>query len=202
MIPNFNDDRINFVRFIQENKDIFDELLESGKYNLTSNTSEVRNKFNRDYIYEGYRFFKNFSLDDDANVYALTDELDDFNTDGETDIELIINEFERWLHLDIVKQKFEKEYDKKLEKEKRKIKNISRATLNQINEIGVKRRTIKRTSHIKDELTNVGYYPEDRQNAVKGKTYRRVRDEFNRKKKNMGGKNKKTKKYRNTRRLK
>ena len=110
MIPIFNDDRINFVRFIQENKDIFYELLESGKYNLTRDTSKVRTN----HIYEGYRFFKNFSLDDDANVYALTDELDDFNTDGETDIELIINEFERWLHLDIVKQKFEKEFQEKV----------------------------------------------------------------------------------------
>ena len=197
MIPIFNDDRINFVRFIQENKDIFYELLESGKYNLTRDTSEVRTN----HIYEGYRFFKNFSLDDDANVYALTDDLDDFNTEDETDIHTIINEFEIWLHRDKVKQKFEKEYSIKLEKELKKLKNISRAILNQIEEIGVKRRTMKRTSHIKDELSLIDYVPEDRQNAVKGQTYRRVRDEFN-KKKNIRGKIKKTKKYRKTRRLK
>jgi hypothetical protein len=197
MIPTFNDDRINFVRFIQENKDIFYELLESGKYNLTRDTSQVRTN----HIYEGYRFFKNFSLDDDANVYALTDDLDDFNTEDETDIHTIINEFEIWLHRDKVKQKFEKEYNIKLEKEQKKIKNISRAILNQIEEIGVKRRTMKRTSHIKDELSLIDYVPEDRQNAVKGKTYRRVRDEFN-KKKNIRGNTKKTKKYRKTRRLK
>jgi hypothetical protein len=201
MIPRFNDDRINFVRFIQENKDIFCKLLESGAYNLTSNTSEVRKNFNRDYIYEGYYFFKNFDLGDDANVYALTDNLDDFNTTDETDIHTIINEFEQWLHRDIVKQKFEKEYNRKLEKEQEKVKKTSRAILNQIDEIGVKRRTTKRTSHIKDELANIDYFPEDKQNAVKGKTYRRVRDEFNQKK-NIGGKNKKTKKYRKTRRLK
>ena len=197
MIPNFNDDRINFVRFIQENKDIFDELLESGKYNLTRDTSEVKPK----HIYEGYRFFKNFSLDDDANVYALTDDLDDFNTEDETDIRTIINAFEKWLRRDKVQEKFEKEYRIKLEKEQKKVKNKSRAILNQIEEIGVKRRTMKRTSHIKDELSLIDYVPEDRPNAVKGKTYRRVRDEFN-KKKNIGGKTKKTKKYRKTRRLK
>jgi hypothetical protein len=197
MIPTFNDNRINFVRFIQENKDIFYELLESGKYNLTRDTSEVRTN----HIYEGYRFFKNFSLDDDANVYALTDDLDDFNTEDETDIHTIINEFEIWLHRDKVKQKFEKEYSIKLEKEQKKVKNISRAILNQIEEIGVKRRTMKRTSHIKDELSLIDYVPEDRQNAVTGKMYRRVKDEFN-KKKNIGGKTKKTKKYRKTRRLK
>jgi hypothetical protein len=196
MIPRFNADRINFVRFIQENKDIFYELLESGKYNLTRDTSEV----NTNHIYEGYRFFKNFSLDDDANVYALTDDLDDFNTEDETDIHTIINEFEIWLHRDIVKQKFEKEYNRKLEKEQEKVKKTSRAILNQIDEIGVKNRTMKRTSHIKDELANIDYFPEDKQNAVKGKTYRRARDEFNQKK--IGGKNKKTKKYRKTRRLK
>lgn len=197
MIPIFNDDRINFVRFIQENKDIFYELLESGKYNLTRDTSEVRTN----HIYEGYRFFKNFSLDDDVNVYALTDDLDDFNTEDETDIHTIINEFEIWLHRDKVKQKFEKEYSIKLEKELKKLKNIIRAILNQIEEIGVKRRTMKRTSHIKDELSLIDYVPEDRQNAVKGQTYRRVRDEFN-KKKISEERSKKTKKYRKTRRLK
>jgi hypothetical protein len=194
MIPKFNDDRINFVRFIQENKDIFYELLESGKYNLTRDTSEVKTK----HIYEGYHFFKNFSLDDDANVYALTDDLDDFNTEDETDVQTIITEFDKWLHRDKVKQKFEKEYSIKLEKEQKKIKNISRSILNQIDEIGVKKRTMKRTSHIKDELSLIDYVPEDRKNAVKGKTYRRVRDEFN-KKKNIGGK---TNKYRKNRRLK
>jgi hypothetical protein len=57
---------------------------------------------------------------------------------------------------------------------------------------------MKRTSHIKDELSLIDYVPEDRKNSVKGKTYRRVRDEFN-KKKNIGGK---TNKYRKNRRLK
>ena len=116
MIPQFDDDGINFVRFIQENKDIFYELLESGRYNLTSNSQEVRQNFNEKYIYEGYYFFKNFNLDDDANVYALTNDLDDFNTNGKTKIQTIINEFERWLHRDNVKEKFEKEYNKKIQR--------------------------------------------------------------------------------------
>ena len=57
MISNFDDDGINFVRFIQENKDLFKktkdifyELLESGRYNLTSS--------NKKYIYDGYYFSK------------------------------------------------------------------------------------------------------------------------------------------------
>jgi hypothetical protein len=58
MIPNFDDDRINFVRFIQENKEIFYELLESGRYNLTRNSDEARKNFNEKYIYEGYYFSK------------------------------------------------------------------------------------------------------------------------------------------------
>ena len=57
MISNFDDDGINFVRFIQENKDLFKktkdifyELLESGRYNLTSS--------NKKYICDGYYFSK------------------------------------------------------------------------------------------------------------------------------------------------
>ena len=178
MIPNFDDDRINFVRFIQENKDIFDELLESGRYNLTRN-------FNEKYIYYGYYFFKNFNLEDHAYVYALIYDLDEFNTTGKTNIQTIINEFKRWLQRDNVKEKFEKEYNKK-------IKKLNREPLNQIEEIGVKRRTMERTSKIKDELSAIDYVPEDRQNSVKGKTYRSVRNEFNKRNK-IGGMKRKTK---------
>jgi hypothetical protein len=188
MIPNFDDDRINFVRFIQENKDIFNELLKSRKYNLTRN-------FNKKHIDDGYNFFKNFNLENDANVYGLTDDLDEFNTSDETDIQTIINEFERWLQRDIVKEKFEKEYNKKIQREEEKIKT-------QIEEIGTKRRTMKRTSQIKNELSNIDYVPEDRQNSVKGKTYRTIRDEFNKRNKIGGKKKNKTKKYKKTRRLK
>lgn len=202
MIPNFDADRIIFVRFIQENKDIFDELLESGRYNLTSNSKEVRKNFNEEYIYDGYYFFKNFKLLDDADVYGLTDDLDDFNINGKIKIQTIIKEFERWLQRDIVKEKFEKEYNKKIQREEEKIKTLHRELLNQLEEIGTKRRTMKRTFQIKNELSDIDYVPEDRQNSVKGKTYRTLRDEFN-KRKEIGGKKKnKTKKYRKTRRLK
>jgi hypothetical protein len=138
MIPNFDDDRINFVRFIQENKEIFDELLESGRYNLTRNSEDARKNLNEKYIYEGYYFFKNFDLFDDANVYALTDNLDDFNRKGKIKIQTIINEFERWLQRDNVKEKFEKEYNKKIQREEEKIKILNKESLNQIEEIGVK----------------------------------------------------------------
>jgi hypothetical protein len=201
MIPHFDDDRINFVRFIQENKNIFDELLESGRYNLTSNSLEVRQNFNEKYIYEGYYFFKSFNLGDDADAYSLVEDLDEFNTTGKTKIQTIINEFEKWLHRDIVKEKFEKEYNIKIKREEEKIKKLNREPLNQIEEIGVRRRTIKRTSQIKNELSDIDYVPEDRQNGVKGKTYRNVRDEFNKRNK-IGGMKRKTKKYRKKRRLK
>jgi hypothetical protein len=188
MIPNFDNNRINFVRFIQENKDIFYELLESGRYNLTSNSPDVRKNFNKKYIYEGYYFFKNFSLGDDADVYSLTDDLDEFNTNSKTKIQTIINEFEKWLQRDIVKDKFEKEYNKKIKREEKKIKMLNRGPLKHIEEIGVKRRTMKRTSKIKNELLDIEYVPEDRHNSVKGKTYRSVRDEFNKRNKIKGTK--------------
>ncbi len=35
MIPDFHEDRITFLRFIKNNKHIFDILLYDGKYNLT-----------------------------------------------------------------------------------------------------------------------------------------------------------------------
>lgn len=194
MIPNFNDDRLNFVRFIQQNKDIFDELLESGKYNLTSNTI-VRNEFNKEYIYEGYHFCRDFSLGDDPDVYSLLHDLDEFNNeDYQTDIKIVINEFDRWLHRDRVKHFFRKKFNEKLQRE-------INTKLDQFEEKTAKRRTVKRTSQIKDELLDIDYVPEDRKSSVKGKTYRRVKDEFNTRNK-IGGKKNKTQKYRKTRRSK
>lgn len=139
MIPHFDRDRINFVKFIQENKDIFYELLESGTYNLTRN-------FNEKYIYEGYYFFKNFNLGDDADTYNLIEDLNTFNITGKTKIQAIINEFEKWLHRDIVWKKYlKKNTTKKYNLKKKKIKKLNREPLNQVEEIGV-RRTMKRTS--------------------------------------------------------
>jgi hypothetical protein len=60
---------------------------------------------------------------------------------------------------------------------------------------------MKRTSKIKNELSYIDYVPEDRQNSVKGKTYRNVRDKFNERNK-IGGMKRKTKKYRKNRHLK
>ena len=185
MFPKFDDDRIKFVRFIQKNQDIFDVLLESGRYMLTRDTK---------YIVDAYYFFKNFDLSDDANVYALTDDLDDFNTKGQPKIQTIIDNFERWLQSDNVKKYFEKEY-------KEKIKKLNREPLNQIEEIGVKRRTMKRTSQIKDELSDIDYVPDDRKKSVKGKTYRSIRDKFNTRN-GIGGMKRKIKKTQKNRRLK
>lgn len=197
MIPNFDDDRINFVRFIQENEDIFYELLESGKYNLTRNFNKKHIK----HINEGYNFFKNFNLRDDADAYNLVENLDEFNKPGKTKIQTIINEFQKWLHDDIVKEKFEKEYNKKIQREEEKIKKSKRELLNQIEEIGTKRRTMKRNSHIKTELLNIDYASEDKPNGIQGTIYRDIRDAFKKKYK-FGGMKRKTKKYRKTRRLK
>lgn len=178
-----NDARIKFVRFIKKNQDIFDELLTSGKYMLTRDTT---------YILDGYSFFKDFDLSDDANIYSLKYNLDDFNTEGEPKIQIIINEFDTWLERDKVKEYFEKEY-------KKKIKKLNREPLNQIEEIGVKRRTMKRTSKIKKELSTIDYVPEDKEKSVKGKEYRRARDKFYSQK---GGMKRKTKKTRKNRRRK
>jgi len=56
---------------------------------------------------------------------------------------------------------------------------------------------MKRTSKIKDELSDIDYVPDDREKSVKGKTYRSVRDKFNtrNRKKNIGGMKRKTKKH-------
>jgi hypothetical protein len=188
MIPRFDDDKINFVRFIQENKDIFDELLESGRYNLTQNLNEK-------YIYEGYYFFRNFNLRDDADAYSLVEDLNDFNERGKTRIQTIINEFEKWLHGKIVKEKFEKEYNKKIKREEEKTKKSKRESLNPIEEIGTKRRTMKKNSHIKTELLNIDYASEDKPNGIQGTIYRDIRDAFKKKYK-FGGMKRKTKKYR------
>lgn len=90
MIPSFEENRIGFVRFVKENKDTFDKLIYSGKYRS-------------EYVKEGYHFFRDFTLDDDANIAALEYDLDDFNSDdSQTDIRVIIREFERWLRTPFV----------------------------------------------------------------------------------------------------
>ena len=101
MIPNFEENRIGFVRFVKENKDTFDKLLYNGKYRSDC-------KYNPEYVKEGYHFFRDFALDDDANSYALEYDLDDFNSDdSQTDIRVIIREFEQRLHTNPVQTVFQ-----------------------------------------------------------------------------------------------
>lgn len=186
MIPTFEENRIEFVRFVKENRHIFDELLYSGKYRLTR-------EFNKPYIIEGYHFFRDFALDDDANRYALEYDLDDFNSDdSQMDIHVIIREFELWLHTRLVQQKFYKELNITLKKE------IDMKST-QINERiaarkADKQRATGRTSQFKDELLNIDYVHDDRSNSVKGKTYRKTRDSWNKKHKSKTGGGGKTKK--------
>jgi len=182
MIPTFEDNRIEFVRFIKENRRIFDELLYSGKYRLTQ-------EFNKSYIIECYHFFRDFAPDDDANRYALEYYLDDFNSDdSQTDIRVIIREFELWLHTKLVRQKFYKELNISLKKE-------IDVKLTQINERrAAKQRATGRTSQFKDELFSVDYVPDNRPNSVRGKTYRKTRDSWNKKYKSKTGGGSKTKK--------
>ena len=178
MMPNFDDNRMEFVRFVQENRHIFNELLYSGKYRLAG-------KLNLNDINEGYIFLRDFELDDDANAYSLEFDLDDFNNDdSQTDIHVIIREFDLWLHTKLVQQKFRKELNIPLKKE-------IDMKLTQINERRTtKRRTVERTAQIKCELFDIDYVPDDKPKSVKGKAYRKTRDSWN-KSKTGGGKTKK-----------
>lgn len=100
MIPNFEENRIDFVRFVKENRHIFDKLLYSGKYRSDC-------KHHPEYVKEGYHFFRDFALDDDANMAALEYDLDDFNSDdSQTDIHVIVREFEQWLKTNPVQTVF------------------------------------------------------------------------------------------------
>jgi hypothetical protein len=183
MMPNFDDNRMEFVRFVQENRHIFNELLYSGKYRLAG-------KLNPNYINEGYIFLRDFELDDDANAYSLEFDLDDFNNDdSQTDIHLIIREFDLWLHTKLVQQKFYKELNLPLKKE-------IDVKLTQINERrAAKQRATGRTSQFTDELLGVDYVPDNRQNSVKGKTYRKTRDSWNKKHKSKIGGSKTKKRH-------
>jgi hypothetical protein len=165
-IPNFNDDRINFVKFIQKNRDIFDDLLLSGKYYLTRG-------LNNEYIIEGYNFLIDFDLGDDADEYDLI-----YNLDDQTDINKIINEFQKWLKTDKAKTYFKKKFN-------------ANKLLPQLNEKIEKRRTMKRTLEIKDELGLIGLVPDDRMKSIKGKEYRSLKNEFEKKKTRGGNKTKK-----------
>jgi hypothetical protein len=163
IIPRFDGARIAFVRFIKFHRDIFDNLLYSGKYYLTRN-------FNTKYVQEAYNFFINFQLDDDADLYCLMEDLDAFNNDETlTDINIIINEFEKWLSY----EKTQKYFQTKLN-----IKMIN-ALNEKIENMEERRRSIERTLYFKLELLDIDYVPDERINSVKGKIYRTIKEEFN-----------------------
>lgn len=195
MIPNFDDAPVKFTEFIQANKDIFDELIK--KRSLTDG-------FNRNYIHQGYSFFINFNLSDDADVYSLIEELDEFNTGGKGEIKIqkLINAFNDWLNNGKVKQEFKTEFNKKFKQE---LSN----KLEEFKEKGEPmRRTQERTSLLQEEIFGAPYVPENRTDSVIGKKYRTLNEDFNRRNlgENLGGKKKnktkknKTKKCRKSRR--
>jgi hypothetical protein len=200
MIPNFDDDevensRIKFVQFIQNNKGIFDELFTR---NFIKNNNSYMNLDSREIsrVQEGYQFFRNFNLGDDADVYSLIEDLDAFNTeDYQTDINELINLVQRYLRIPRVQKEFKKRFNEKLLSEI----NDQRAKLE---EKRSKARTIKRTSEIKDELVDIDYVPDFRPDSVKGKLVRNVGETWPRTK--LGGKKKKnnTKKQRKSRKSK
>jgi hypothetical protein len=163
LIPKFDGSRIAFTRFIKCHQDIFDDLLYSGKYYLTLN-------FNNPYVYEAYKFFINFRLGDDADLYCLMEDLNAFNNDETlTDINDIINEFEKWLAYEKTQQYFQTKLNIKMKNAiNEKIENMEQ-----------RRRTIERTMHFKLELLDIDYMPYERENSIKGKLYRIIKKEFN-----------------------
>jgi hypothetical protein len=163
LIPKFDGARIAFVKFIKCHQDIFDDLLYSGKYYLTQN-------FNNPSVYEAYKFFINFRLGDDADLYSLIEDLNAFNNDETlTDINIIINEFEKWLAYEKTQQYFQKKLNIKMKNAiNEKIENMEQ-----------RRRTIERTMYFKLELLDIDYMPYERENSIKGKLYRIIKKEFN-----------------------
>ena len=155
MIPEFTGDGIKFVEFIKKNKDIFDELLFSGKYYLTRGTNDK-------FVKEGYSFFIDFEFGDDADEYDLMQLLIRIKEDDKTDDDLMVDEFLKWLQKDICKKYFNKKIKVKLHQEINQKLGI-------FEEKRSKKRTVKRTSRITEELLDIDYFPDDRKNSIKGK---------------------------------
>ena len=89
-------DRLAFVAFVRERKNTIHQLL-------TANVGMTH--FRQSEIIEGYKFFVDLDLTDDANMAALLYAIDDFNdsqNDQQTDIRIIIRSFNNWLKQDIV----------------------------------------------------------------------------------------------------
>lgn len=184
MIPKFDDDevensRIKFVQFIQHNKGIFEQLFTRS---FIKNNNSYMNLDARGIssVQEGYQFFRNFNLGDDADVYSLTEDLNAFNAeDYQTDINELINLVQRYLRIPRVKGAFKQKFNEKLLTEINEQRD-------KIEEKSSKARTIKRTSEIKDELFDIDYVPDFRPDSVKGKLVRNVGETWPRT--NLGGK--------------
>ena len=177
MIPDFHEDRIAFLRFVKRNKHIFDILLYSGRYHLTRG-------FNKRYVEEAY----NFMIPLHENVVVFMYDLNEFTTDEDpAEMEVMVNEFVRWVENPTTRAKFRKESNKLL----------APAIKSRVETLNERRKTMKRvterTNIIKDELLRAEYEPDDRKNSVKGQTYRKHRDKWYA---NVGGKMHKTHKKR------
>jgi hypothetical protein len=97
------------------------------------------------------------------------EDLDAFNNDETlTDINIIINEFEKWLSY----EKTQKYFQTKLN-----IKMIN-ALNEKIENMEERRRSIERTLLFKLELLDIDYIPDERINSVKGKIYRTIKEDF------------------------
>jgi len=159
MIPKFNEDRIAFLRFIKNNKHIFDILLYSGRYRLTIG-------FNKRYVEEAY----NFMIHLNKNMFDFIDDLNEFTNDEDpAEMEVMVSEFVKWVEDKDTQTKFRKESNKLLEQ----------AIKSRVEPMNERRKTMKRanerTAIIKDELLHVEYEPDDRKDYIKGKTYREKR---------------------------
>ena len=97
-------------------------------------------------------------------------------------IELIINEFQKWLQTDKVITYFKTKYN---------ANKLLPQLHEKIGQFHEKRRTLARTARIKNELDDIGYVPDDRQNSIKGTIYRSTKANFNENKTRGGGKKKK-----------
>ena len=102
--PDFDNDREQFVKFVQANKSVFDSLLFSGKYYLTRG-------LNTRHVNEGYRFMRNLNLTDDATLGALMYNLDDFNDEEHIDIHIIVDAFISWFGHDLSQKYIRKEFN-------------------------------------------------------------------------------------------
>jgi hypothetical protein len=98
------------------------------------------------------------------------EDLNAFNNDETLiDINIIINEFEKWLAYEKTQQYFQRKLNIKMKNAiNEKIENMEQ-----------RRRTIERTIHFKLELLDIDYVPDERENSIKGKLYRKIKKEFN-----------------------